>query len=158
MYSLMLASEKPAACVDWNNNYGDDPDKVILFHCGPIAQSLMEKKGIVTDHKMFAKANPGCGWGSNEGRIAAFPMTFSNCKTENGRLTFYIGEGEFTGEPIEDGFFGCGGVAHIDNLQHILLKLGRSGFRHHTAIGRGHTALILREAFTYYLGYDIMEL
>lgn len=158
MYSLMLASEKPAACVDWNNNYGDDPDKVILFHCGPIAQSLMEKKGIVTDHKMFAKANPGCGWGSNEGRIAAFPMTFSNCKTENGRLTFYIGEGEFTGEPIEDGFFGCGGVAHIDNLQHILLKLGRSGFRHHTAIGYGHTALILREAFQYYLGYDIMEL
>lgn len=158
MYSLMLASEQPAACVDWNNNYGDDPDKVILFHCGPIAQSLMEKKGIVTDHKMFAKANPGCGWGSNEGRIAAFPMTFSNCKTENGRLTFYIGEGRFTGEPIEDGFFGCGGVAHIDNLQHILLKLGRSGFRHHTAIGRGHTALILREAFTYYLGYDIMEL
>ena len=158
MYSLMLASEQPAACVDWNNNYGDDPDKVILFHCGPIAQSLMEKKGIVTDHKMFAKANPGCGWGSNEGRIAAFPMTFSNCKTENGRLTFYIGEGEFTGEPIEDGFFGCGGVAHIDNLQHILLKLGRSGFRHHTAIGYGHTALILREAFQYYLGYDIMEL
>ena len=158
MYSLMLASEKPAACVDWNNNYGDDPDKVILFHCGPIAQSLMEKKGVVTDHKMFAKANPGCGWGSNEGRIAAFPMTFSNCKTENGCLTFYIGEGEFTGEPIEDGFFGCGGVAHIDNLQHILLKLGRSGFRHHTAIGYGHTALILREAFTYYLGYDIMEL
>ena len=158
MYSLMLASEQPAACVDWNNNYGDDPDKVILFHCGPIAQSLMEKKGIVTDHKMFAKANPGCGWGSNEGRIAAFPMTFSNCKTENGRLTFYIGEGRFTGEPIEDGFFGCGGVAHIDNLQHILLKLGRSGFRHHTAIGRGHTALILREAFQYYLGYDIMEL
>ena len=46
MYSLMLASEQPAACVDWNNNYGDDPDKVILFHCGPIAQSLMEKKGI----------------------------------------------------------------------------------------------------------------
>ena len=158
MYSLMLASEKPAACVDWNNNYGDDPDKVILFHCGPIAQSLMEKKGIVTDHRMFAKANPGCGWGSNEGRIAAFPMTFSNCKTENGCLTFYIGEGEFTGEPIEDGFFGCGGVAHIDNLQHILLKLGRSGFRHHTAIGYGHTALILREAFQYYLGYDIMEL
>ena len=158
MYSLMLASEKPAACVDWNNNYGDDPDKVILFHCGPIAQSLMEKKGIVTDHKMFAKANPGCGWGINEGRIAAFPMTFSNCKTENGCLTFYIGEGEFTGEPIEDGFFGCGGVAHIDNLQHILLKLGRSGFRHHTAIGYGHTALILREAFQYYLGYDIMEL
>lgn len=158
MRSMALASEKPTACVDWNNNYGNDPDKVILFHCGPIAQSLMTGKGTVTDHKMFAKANPGCGWGSNEGRIAAFPMTFSNCKTEDGKLTFYVGEGEFTGEEIEPEFFGCGGVAHIDGLQKKLLTLGRSGFRHHTAVGVGHMADILREAFTYYLGYDMIEI
>ncbi len=158
MRSMALASEKPTACVDWNNNYGNDPDKVILFHCGPIAQSLMTGKGTVTDHKMFAKANPGCGWGSNEGRIAAFPMTFSNCKTEDGKLTFYVGEGEFTGEEIEPEFFGCGGVAHIDGLQKKLITLGRSGFRHHTAVGVGHMADILREAFTYYLGYDMIEI
>ncbi len=158
MYSMQLASEKPTACVDWNNNYGDDPDKVILFHCGPIAQSLMEGKGKVTDHKMFAKGNPGCGWGSNEGRIAAFPMTYSNCKTEDGKLTFYIGEGEFTGEPIEPEFFGCGGVAKIDGLQKKLITLGRNGFRHHTAVGVGHMELVLREAFTYYLGYEILDI
>lgn len=158
MHSMQLASERPTACVDWNNNYGDDPDKVILFHCGPIAQSLMTEKGRVTDHKMFAKANPGCGWGSNEGRIAAFPMTFSNCKTEDGKLTFYIGEGAFTGEPIESEFFGCGGVAEIGGLQKKLLTLGRNGFRHHTAVGVGHMELVLREAFTYYLGYDIIEI
>ena len=56
---------KARSCLDWNNNYGDDPNKVILFHCGPVAQSLMTAKGTVTDHKMFAKADPGCGWGSN---------------------------------------------------------------------------------------------
>jgi L-fucose isomerase-like protein len=158
MYSMQLAAEKPTACVDWNNNYTDDPDKVILFHCGSTAQSLMEGKGKVTDHKMFAKGNPGCGWGSNEGRIRAFDMTYSNCKTENGKLTFYVGEGRFTGEPIEEAFFGCGGVAEIPNLQKKLIKLGREGFRHHTVVGVGHLELILREAFQYYLGYDILEI
>ncbi len=158
MYSMQLASQSPTACLDWNNNYGDDPDKVILFHCGSTAQKLMKKKGIVTDHKMFAKAVPGCGWGANEGRIAPFPMTFSNCKTENGKLTFYVDEGCFTDDEIEKEFFGCGGVAKIPDLQRKLIKLGRNGFRHHTTIGTGHMASILKEAFENYLGYDVMEL
>ena len=34
MYALQLASGEPARLVDWNNNYGDDPDKCVLFHCG----------------------------------------------------------------------------------------------------------------------------
>lgn len=158
MYSMQLASEQPTACLDWNNNYGEDPDKVILFHCGPVAQSLMRAKGTVTDHKMFAKENPDSGWGSNEGDIAAFPMTYSNCKTEDGKLTVYVDEGAFTEDDIEDEFFGCGGVARIDALQSKLIKLGRNGFRHHTAIGVGHLGHILNEAFTYYLGYDVMDL
>lgn len=158
MYSMLLASQTPTACLDWNNNYGDDPNKVILFHCGPVAQSLMDGKGKVTDHKMFAKGCPGCGWGSNEGRIAAFDMTYSNCKTEDGKLTFYVDKGEFTGEPIEPEFFGCGGVAKIDDLQRKLIVLAKNGFRHHTAVGKGDMTDILREAFTTYLGYDIIEL
>lgn len=158
MYSMLLASQTPTACLDWNNNYGDDPNKVILFHCGPVAQSLMDGKGKVTDHKMFAKGCPGCGWGSNEGRIAAFDMTYSNCKTEDGKLTFYVDKGEFTSEPIEPEFFGCGGVAKIDDLQRKLIVLAKNGFRHHTAVGKGDMTDILREAFTTYLGYDMIEL
>lgn len=158
MYSMQLASLQSTACLDWNNNYGDDPNKVILFHCGPVAQSLMKAKGLVTDHKMFAKENPNSGWGSNEGDIRAFPMTFSNCKTEGGKLTFYIGEGEFTEDSIEDEFFGCGGVANIPNLQPKLIQLGRNGYRHHTAVGVGHLNKVLTEAFTYYLGYDLLNL
>lgn len=158
MYSMLLASQTPTACLDWNNNYGDDPNKVILFHCGPVAQSLMDGKGKVTDHKMFAKGCPGCGWGSNEGRIAAFDMTYSNCKTEDGKLTFYVDKGEFTSEPIEPEFFGCGGVAKIDDLQRKLIVLAKNGFRHHTAVGKGDMTDILREAYTTYLGYDIIEL
>ncbi len=158
MQAMKLASELPTACVDWNNNYGTDPNKVILFHCGPIAETLMTGQGTVTDHKMFSKNKPDQGWGSNEGRIKAFPMTFSNCKTEDGKLTFYISEGEMTDDVIQEGFFGCGGVAQIDELQPKLLKLGRNGFRHHTAIGIGHMKLVLDEAIKYYLGYDLFDL
>lgn len=158
MYAMQLASGKPTAVLDWNNNYGDDPNKVILFHCGPVAESLMESKGVVTDHKMFAKANPNSGWGSDEGRIAAADFTYSNCITEEGKLTVYAGEGIFTGEPIEPEFFGCGGVAYIDNLQPKLIKLGRNGYRHHTAVGIGHMKTALLEAFEIYLGYNVIEL
>ena len=78
MRAMNLASEEPTAVLGWNNNYGDEEDKVILFHCGPVAQGLMTAKGTVTEHKMFAKNDPGSGWGCNEGRIKAFPATISN--------------------------------------------------------------------------------
>ena len=158
MRAMNLASQEPTAVLDWNNNYGDDEDKVILFHCGPVAQSLMTAKGTVTEHKMFAKGDPGSGWGSNEGRIKAFPMTFSNCQTKDGRLVVYASQGEFTEDPIEDGYFGCGGVARIPGLQDKLLKLARGGFKHHTSVGVGHMTEVLKEAFTTYLHYDWVDI
>ena len=157
MRALQLATEGPAACLDWNNNYGEDPDKVILFHCGSTAQKLMKEKGKVTSHKMFDKEDPGSGFGTNEGRIGAFPMTYSNCKTENGKITVYVSEGEFTEDEIEAEFFGCGGVARIPNLQRKLIRLARGGFKHHTTVARGHVKHILEEAFRYYLGYDVVS-
>jgi L-fucose isomerase-like protein len=158
MRALQLASNTSAACLDWNNNYGDDPDKVILFHCGPVAQTLMTGRGEVTDHKMFARTQPGCGWGSNEGRIAAFPTTLANCKTEDGKLSVYVTEGAFTDDPIEKAFFGCAGVCAIPDLQKKLIRLGQGGFRHHTTIGVGHLKTALTEAFVRYLGYDVVEI
>lgn len=158
MRALQLAAEGPAACLDWNNNYGDDPDKVILFHCGSAAQKLMKEKGKVTSHKMFDKGDPGSGWGTNEGRIGAFPMTFSNCKTEDGRITIYFSEGEFTEDEIEAEYFGCAGVAYIPGLQKKLIRLARGGFKHHTTVANGHVKRVLEEAFRYYLGYDVVSI
>ena len=40
MYALQLASGKPSALVDWNNNYASEPDKCVLFHCGNWARSF----------------------------------------------------------------------------------------------------------------------
>lgn len=158
MRAMNLASGQSTACLDWNNNYGTDPNKVILFHCGPVAQSLMTEKGLVTEHKMFAKCDPGSGWGCNEGRIRAVDMTFSNCKTEDGKLTIYASEAKFTGEPIENTYFGCGGVAEIPDLQNKLIRLARGGFKHHTTVGVGHMKDILVEAFSTYLHYDVVDI
>ena len=158
MQALSLASEQPTTVLDWNNNYGGDEDKVILFHCGPVAQSLMAVKGTVTEHKMFAKNDPGSGWGCNEGRIKSFPMTYANCQTKDGRLIAYVSEGEFTDDIIEEGFFGCGGVAKINGLQDKLIKLARGGFKHHTSVGVGHIKDIIEEAFNVYLGYDMISI
>ena len=118
----------------------------------------MKERGKVTSHKMFDKTDAGSGWGTNEGRIGAFPMTFTNCKTEDGKITVYVSEGEFTADEIEDEFFGCGGVAKIDNLQQKLIRLARGGFKHHTTVANGHVKAILEEAFKYYLGYDLVSI
>jgi len=155
MHALAAASEAPACCLDWNNNYGDDPNKVILFHCGPIAQQLMAGKGTVGVHKMFAKGNgPDHGWGVNEGRIKAMPMTYSSATTLNGKIYTYIGEGRFTDDPIEAEFFGCGGVAEIPDLQKKLIYMGKAGFRHHTTATEGHILTAMEDAFKTYLGYE----
>ena len=158
MRAMTLASEEPAAVLDWNNNYGEAEDKVILFHCGPVAQSLMTGRGTVTEHKMFAKGDPGSGWGSNEGRIRAFPMTFANCQTRDGRLIVYASEAAFTGEPIEDGYFGCAGVAEIPGLQDKLIRLAKGGFKHHTSVAPGHLKEVLKEAMTTYLPYTWVDI
>ncbi len=160
MYAISLASEMPATCLDWNNNYGEEPDKCILFHCGPVPKTLMAPgSGHVTDHKMFKKSyGEGSGWGSNEGRIAPGEMTFASAKTHGGSLVFYIDEGEFTRDEIEKEFFGCGGVAYIPMLQQKLNIIGKSGYRHHVSVGRGRAARAIREAFGTYLKYTIEEL
>ena len=159
MQALSLASVKAATCLDWNNNYGDEADKCILFHCGPVPQSLMAGKGQIVDHPMFAKAlGPGHGYGCNTGRIAPSPMTFASSKTEDGRLVFYLGEGEFTADPIAKDFFGCAGVARIADLQDKLVRIGHGGYRHHVGVTVGRVAVPIREAFERYLKYDIIAL
>ena len=158
MRAMQLASEQPTAVLDWNNNYGDAEDKLILFHCGSCAQSLMTKKGTVTSHKMFDKGDPGSGWGTNEGRIRPFKTTISNCLTVDGKIKIYASEAEFTDDPIEDAYFGCAGVCQIPNMEDKMIRLARGGFKHHTCVGVGHMKDILKEAFTTYLGYEWVDI
>ena len=153
MRAMSLASETPATVLDWNNNYGEDENKVILFHCGPVPKSLMTDKGKVTSHKMFDKNDPGSGCGTCEGRIRPGKVTLSNCQTKDGKIIVYASEAAFTDDPVEEAFFGCGGVCEISDMQDKMIRLARGGFKHHTSVGAGHMKEILKEAFTTYLGY-----
>lgn len=156
MHAISKASKLAPGCLDWNNNYGDDDDKCILFHCGPMPQSMMTGKGLVTDHAIIANAiGEGCGFGCNTGRIKPGPFTFSSMMTEGGQLKFYVGEGDFTADPIPQEFFGCAGVADIPALQDVLLHIGRYGHRHHVSVTSGSVAAPVHEALGYYLGFDV---
>ncbi len=159
MHALRLASGGPATCLDWNNNYGDEEDKCILFHCGPVPQSLMTDKGRITDHAILANAvGEGCGFGCNVGRIAPAPFTYGSMMTDEGELCFYLGEGRFTDDGIPGDFFGCAGVAQIPDLQDCLQTIGYLGHRHHTGVALGHVAEPVCEAFEKYLGYEVTVL
>jgi L-fucose isomerase-like protein len=45
MKALHFASYGPVGLLDWNNNYYDEDDKCILFHCGPMPASMMDGPG-----------------------------------------------------------------------------------------------------------------
>ena len=158
MRALSLASGNVATCLDWNNNYGDDPDKCILFHCGPVPQSMMTAKGKVTDHSILANAvGAGCGYGCNTGRISPTPFTFSSILTEEGKIKSYLGQGKFTKDKIPADYFGCAGVAQIENLQDALQTIGYLGHRHHVSATPGRVAEPVKEAFQKYLGYEVVS-
>ena len=156
MQALKLASGSPTACLDWNNNYGDEDNKCILFHCGPVPMDLMEGKGKVTDHTLIASAiGEGKSFGCNVGRIKPGPITFGSMLTKDGRVKFFLGQGQITNDPIAENFFGCAGVAEIDNLQNLLLYIGRNGHRHHVSIAPGNVMELTKEALEYYLRFDV---
>ncbi len=158
MRALGLASGKAATCLDWNNNYEEDEDKCILFHCGPVPLSLMTKPGKVIDNPILANAlGPGCSFGCNVGRIAPGTYSFGSLITDAGKVRCYLGDCDITRDAIPQDFFGCAGVAKIDRLQDVLLHIGRNGYRHHVSLTPGTVTTPVREALGYYLGFEVSE-
>lgn len=156
MYALGQASNNVTTLLDWNNNYGEEEEKCILFHCGPVPQTMMTEKGQIVDHAILKnEVGEGCSYGCNAGRIAPTPFTFGSLLTEDGKLKFYLGEGRFTDNEIPSDFFGCAGVAEIPGLQKKLQKIGYMGFRHHVSVSPGSVLEPVTEALEHYLGYDV---
>jgi len=156
MYALMQASGEPVACLDWNNNYGDEEDKCVLFHCGPVPQDMMVDKGWISDHMIIKNAvGPEKGYGCNQGRIKPGAMTYASMRTADGKPEFYVGEGEFTTDPLPENFFGCAGVAEIPELQDVLLYVCENGHRHHTSVTPGLVAEAVYEGITKYRGMNV---
>jgi L-fucose isomerase-like protein len=158
MHALKLASDSPCACFDWNNNYGTEQDKCIIFHCGPAPKSIMRGEGIISEHSILKKSLP-CNdtYGCFTGRLASSPVTCAGMITLDGKLSFYFIEGAITDDSVPEDFFGCAGVIQIPELQDKLTTIGRHGFRHHVAVTHGHVIKAVEEAFNTYLEYPIIN-
>ncbi|MDR1565899.1 MAG: hypothetical protein LBS48_01285 [Treponema sp.] len=157
MRALTLASGRPVALLDINNNFGMDDTKSILFHCGPVPISLLKAKGTTEEHLMFKKSyGPGSGVGINKGEFrTGLDITFGSAKTENGKICTFLGEGRLTSDDIEKEFFGVGVVMEHPRMQEIAEYIGREGYRHHMSLTEGKTAWAVREALVNYLGYEV---
>ena len=155
MYAMQLASGKPSALVDWNNNYGDDPDKAVVFHCSNWAKSLMDQPEMVFQDIIAGTVGAENAYGACVGRMSPGPMTFARVSTDDleGTILAYVGEGEFTDDPLDT--FGGRGVLKIEDMQDLLYFICENGFEHHVAISKSSQADVLYEAFDKYLGWDV---
>jgi L-fucose isomerase-like protein len=154
MYALALASETPSALLDWNNNYGENPDKAVCFHCSNLPKHFF--KEVRMDYQQIIAGTVGKDntFGTCVGQVKAAPMSFARFSTddENGVIRGYVGEGRFTEDPLET--FGGAGVVEIPHMQKLLRYICENGFEHHVAANLATVAGIVHEVATNYMGWE----
>jgi L-fucose isomerase-like protein len=157
MQALTLASQTPSALLDWNNNYGDDPDKAVCFHCSNLPLDFFEAPRMDYQEIIAGTVGRENTYGTIVGKVKAGPMSFARFSTDDrtGQIRGYVGEGKFTKDPLKT--FGGAGVVQIDGLQALLRHICRNGFEHHVASTFSHVADAVHEATTRYLGWDVLR-
>ncbi|MGD0573493.1 MAG: L-fucose/L-arabinose isomerase family protein [Sedimentisphaerales bacterium] len=155
MYILQLASGTPSALLDWNNNYADEADKCVLFHCSNLPKSFF--KSAQMDYQAIIAGSVGKDntYGTMVGRIAPGSATFCRTSTDDaaGVIIAYVGEGEFTNDRLDT--FGGYGVMKIPNLQNLLQFICKMGFEHHMAMNMSQKADAIAEATGNYMGWEL---
>ncbi len=156
MLALALASRKPVALLDWNNNYGEEPDICVNTHCGNYPASFMGAKPELGQLDVLGTTiNREWCFGAVKGKVAPGEMTYFRISTEDsgGYIKAYVGEGEF----IDRKFDMAGGIAvcKIDKMQKLLATMCANGFEHHVAMVKARTARIIYEATGKYLGWRL---
>jgi len=157
MYALQLAAGRPAALVDWNNNYGDDPDKCVLFHCSNWPKSMMPDAHMHYGEILGSTIGTDRTFGAIAGRVPAGPMSYARVSTLDtaGTVQCYLGDGRFTDDPLAT--FGSAAVVDVPDLQFLLHYICKNQFEHHVAVVPGRVSDILAEAFETYFGWDVYQ-
>lgn len=155
MLAMALASGTPSALVDWNNNYGDDPDRGVLFHCSNLPSDFFLEPEMSYQDIIAGTVGKENTFGTVVGRVKAGPFTFCRVSTddERGVIRAYLGEGELTDDPLHT--FGGFGVAQIPDFQGLLRHICANGYEHHVAVNRSQVADSVYEALTRYMGWDV---
>ncbi len=156
MLALQLASGSPSALVDWNNNYGDDEDKAVVFHCSNLPKQFFAEAPEM-DYQAIIAGTVGKDntYGTMVGRIRPGPFTYCRVSTDDvaGEIVAYVGEGEVTRDPLAT--FGGYGVIQIPDLQGLLQFICENGFEHHVAMNLSRSSAAIYEALDKYLGWDV---
>lgn len=156
MYALALAANTPSALLDWNNNYGEDRNKVVCTHCSNYPKSFFQNEIEIGSLDVLGTVlGSEDTFGAVKGKVAPGNMTYFRISTDDprGLITSYLGEGEITDDPY--GMDGGIAVCRIPELQALMKYMCRFGFEHHVAMVRGHVADILEEAIGNYLGWEL---
>jgi L-fucose isomerase-like protein len=155
MYILQLANGTPSALLDWNNNYGSDPDKCILFHCSNLPRSFFKSPKMDYQQIIAGAMGKDSTYGTIVGRIAPGKATFCRTTTDDaaGVISAYAGEGEFTNDKLDT--FGGYGVMKISNLQPLMQYICTMGFEHHVAVNLSQKADAVAEALGNYMGWEV---
>ncbi len=157
MLAMQLASGRPSALVDWNNNYGDDPDKGVVFHCSNLPKDVFIDDIPVMDYQEIIAGSVGKEntFGTIYGRIKEDPFTYLRISTDDfsGNIVAYTGEGVFTNDPIDT--FGGYGVVQVPRFQELLAYICDNGFEHHVSINQSRVAGAVNEALSKYLGWPV---
>jgi L-fucose isomerase-like protein len=155
MYAMQLASGRPSALLDWNNNYGDDPDKGVVFHCSNLPAAVFADMKMDYQEIIAGSVGKENTYGTVVGRIKNGPFTYCRVATddERGVIRAYVGEGELTDDQLET--FGGYGVVHIPGFQGLLHYICDNGFEHHVAMNMSQVAGAVNEALGKYLGWAV---
>ena len=155
MHALALASESPSALLDWNNNYGENPDKAVCFHCSNLPKSFFAEANMHHGEIFAGTVGVENAQGTMAGRIKAGPMSFARISTDDtsGKIRGYVGEGSFGADVLKT--FGGVGVVEIPRMQELLHFICNQGFEHHVAANLTQVAEAVHEATTRYLGWDM---
>ena len=156
MYALRLAAGRPAALLDWNNNFAEDRDKCVCTHCGNFPKSFVQNDlklgplGVLG--RTLGKVNT---FGAVYGKCTEGDFTFFRISTDDnmGCIKSYLGKGRMTNDPY--GMDGCIAVTQVDNLQTLMKYICKNGFEHHVAMVRTDVVDVLEEAIDSYLGWDL---
>jgi L-fucose isomerase-like protein len=155
MYAMALASGKPSALVDWNNNYGEDPDKGVIFHCSNFPVDFFQDAEMSYQDIIAGTVGKENTYGTLVGAVKTGPFTYCRVSTDDvwGVIRAYVGEGELVDDPLDT--FGGHGVVRIPDFQDLLHHICANGYEHHVAVNRSQVAAAVSEALGKYLGWSV---
>jgi L-fucose isomerase-like protein len=132
-------------------------NKCVAQHCGNYPEKFVGKKVEIDNLSVLGtQLGEEVCFGAINAKVEPGPMTYLRISTDdvNGKIRGYVGDGQFTNDPFN--MLGSIAVCEIPNMQKLFAMICNEGFEHHVALVRTHTAGVIVEAASKYLGWDML--